>query len=61
MKEELLKVAIQQLPGVLALLRAHIGSDDTSTDEDWIVALNEAVNASVAKDDRWLAAHPPKP
>jgi hypothetical protein len=58
----LILLVLQQLPQLIALVRdewkkAHPGAEAV-TDADVIAALQLAVNASVAMDDKWLRDHP---
>lgn len=56
-------VAVTVLPEILALVRSrHAAADPgapTPTDADVLRGLETAVKDSIAKDDEWLAAHPP--
>lgn len=58
----LVNVAISQLPSILSFVRelhakAQPG-DPPPTNDEVLAALAEAVASSIARDDRWLAAHP---
>jgi len=57
----LINIAIAQLPAIFAFIRdahreAH-PNDPPVTDADVILALNQAVESSVRKDDLWLQIH----
>lgn len=58
----LVNVAIQELPAVIDWLRSAFKKADPSapdvTDAEVIAAYENAFASSVAKDERWLAAHP---
>jgi hypothetical protein len=60
--QPLVGVAIQILPDIIAMLRTKAATADPSApavdDATALAALMSAVASSVAKDDRWLAAHP---
>lgn len=59
----IVSVAIQELPSILALIRqrhADAHPDATLTDEQVLAGLASAIMSSLAKDDAWLAAHPPQ-
>lgn len=62
MKEQLLTLAIQEAPAIIAGLRAlfHQAHPDAPepTEAEVIAAFNAAFISSLAKDDLWLAAHP---
>lgn len=65
MLDKLIALAIQEAPDLIARLRAayvaaHPG-DHPPTDADIIEAYQGAFVSSLAKDDRWLAAHPETP
>jgi len=55
-------VAIQEVPSVIALLKAAFKQQNPDapqpTDADVIAAYNQAFAASILKDENWLAAHP---
>lgn len=55
-------VAVQLVPEIIALVKAFHSAKDPNapnpTDTQVLEALAEAVSSSIAKDDRWLAAHP---
>jgi uncharacterized protein (DUF362 family) len=57
--------AIGALPGILALIRANHTSQNPDapalTDDQVLEALAQAVASSIAKDEAWLAANPPRP
>lgn len=59
----LLQLAIEETPTVIEALRALFvrNNPDASvpTDQEIIDAYQAAFVSSVAKDDQWLAAHPP--
>jgi hypothetical protein len=59
---ELVTIAIQQLPNIIDLIKS-LRTDKTApiTDDDVIVALQQALTSSLAKDDQWLAQHPDPP
>jgi len=63
--EQIATLIANQLPGLIAFLRERLRRDDpdapSPTDAEILAALHTAVSASVAKDDAWLAAHPPTP
>lgn len=58
----LLKIAIDEGPAVIGLLklafgRAHPGQPEP-TSEEVIAAYESAFASSIARDEAWLAAHP---
>jgi hypothetical protein len=59
----IVNTAIGALPGIIALIKsAHSTNNPDApvlTDEQVLDALNQAVASSVAKDEQWLAQHPP--
>ena len=64
MGDQLVAVAIQELPNIIALIKDLFSKQDASstvTDADVIAALQQAISSSLAKDDQWLAAHPDTP
>lgn len=60
-----LNTAINNLPGIIALIKGDHASRNPDapalTDEQVISALKSAIASSLAKDEQWLAAHPPVP
>ena len=59
----LLALAIQELPNIISLIKswhqsANPGAPEP-TDDEVIAALHAAVQSSIAKDDLWIAQHPP--
>ena len=60
----LINTAIANLPAIFAWIRsAHAQAAPGApppTDAEVIAALQAAVASSIAKDDAWLAAHPPE-
>jgi hypothetical protein len=58
----LLKIAIQEAPAVIAMLRGLFQQKNPSapvpTDAEVFAAFEKAFNSSLAKDNAWLAAHP---
>jgi hypothetical protein len=60
--EQLVNVAIAQLPSAIALIKAAFVKAHPDlpmpTDAEVIAAELQAYISSVAKDDKWLAAHP---
>jgi len=58
----IINTAITVLPSIIALIRgsAPAGAPQL-TDEEMLAALQRAIDSSLAKDDAWLAAHPPTP
>lgn len=62
MNPELVNLAIQEVPGVIALLKSVFAKTNpdapTPTNEDVIAAYQSALASSLAKDAAWLAAHP---
>lgn len=61
----LLSLAIQQVPDIIALLRAAFVTQNPNlpepTDAELIAAYQSAFVSSLARDDQWLAAHPEPP
>lgn len=59
----LLGLIIKEVPGILDMIKARRAQVDPSlpalTDAEAIALLREAIDSSVARDDRWLAAHQP--
>lgn len=59
----LVALAIQQAPAVIDLVRGlfakHNPSAPVPTDAEVIQAYQAAFVSSLAKDEAWLAAHPP--
>lgn len=57
----LLAIAFQELPAVIAALKAHQAQADPSlpplTDAEAIAIVRQVLDSSEAKDDLWLAAH----
>lgn len=62
MREQLLALAIQQAPTVIAGLRELFQRDNPSapvpTEAEVMAAFNAAFISSLARDTEWLAAHP---
>ena len=58
----LMQVAIDELPGILAFLKAAFRkrhpSEPEPSNEEVIAAYRLALASSLAKDEQWLAAHP---
>ncbi len=58
----LVTIAIQELPGVIALLKGLFASsnpnDPQPTDAEVIAAYQAACESSLAKDADWLKQHP---
>lgn len=65
MREQLILLAIQQAPAVIAglkeLLRARQPGAPVPTDAEVIAAFNQAFISSLVVDDAWLTAHPANP
>lgn len=63
MNQQLINLAIQEVPGVIALLRGalkkSVPSAPEPTEAEVMAAFNAAFFSSLAKDDQWLASHPP--
>ncbi len=57
----LLAVVIQEMPSIIEQIKAAFvkAQPPAPTDADVIEAFNAAYQASLAKDEAWLAAHPP--
>jgi plasmid stability protein len=59
---ELLALALRQLPDVIEAIKAHRAQADPTlpplTDAEAIDILRQALDSTEAKDDLWLAAHP---
>ncbi len=62
--DALIALAIQETPAIIDLLKhAFIKANPDApmpTSEDVIASYQAAFESSIAKDDRWLAAHPEK-
>lgn len=62
MNEQLVGLAIQELPVVIDGLRSLFTKNNPDvpppTSEEVIAAFDSAVQSSLAKDAAWLAAHP---
>lgn len=60
----IVNTAIGALPGIIGLIRADHAAKNPGapplTDEQVLEGLSSAVASSVAKDEQWLAQHPPK-
>jgi hypothetical protein len=58
----LIGLAIQEAPAVIDRIKELFHRDNPDapqpTSEDVIAAYQSAFDSSLAKDDRWLAAHP---
>jgi len=61
--DTLIGLAIQELPAILSSLKGLFTRQNPTapepTDEEAIAGLQSACASSLAKDDQWLAAHPP--
>jgi hypothetical protein len=61
-QEQLVNVAIAELPSAIALIKAAFVKSHPDapvpTDAEVIAAELQAYISSVEKDDRWIAAHP---
>ena len=61
----LILLAIQHLPDIISRLKEVFGHQNPGapvpSDEEVIAAYQAAFAASLAKDEAWLAAHPPAP
>jgi len=62
MSDQLIALAIQETPALIAALKsafvsANPGAPEPTSDEV-IAAYEAAFVSSIAKDERWLAAHP---
>ncbi len=59
---ELLILAMKELPGVVDLIKARHAEANPAlpplTDAEVIAALRSAIDSSEAKDDLWLSVHP---
>lgn len=59
----LVPLIIQELPGTLQAIKDLFGKQNpdspSPTDEEIMAAFEQAFASSRAKDDAWLAAHPP--
>ena len=57
-----INIAIEELPSVIEYLKSLFAKRDPSlpalTDEQVVALFNSAYLASLATDDKWLAAHP---
>jgi hypothetical protein len=62
LNEQLIALAIQSAPNIIAGLKALFRKEHPDapepTDAEVIEAYNQAFESSVSKDDRWLAVHP---
>lgn len=62
MDQALVAIAIQEAPAVIALLKAAFVKQNPGqpepSEESVIAAYEAAFQSSIAKDERWLAAHP---
>jgi hypothetical protein len=62
MDRRIIQYALDFLPELIGYLRDLFMRDNPDapepTDEDIIIAFNNAFAASLAKDEAWLAAHP---
>lgn len=59
----IVNTAIANLPGIIALIRTNHRQPPGApplTDEEVTKALLLACDSSLAKDEAWLAAHPPE-
>jgi hypothetical protein len=60
--EQLINVIIGEIPNAIALIRELFVKKNPDapvpTDEEVAAAYQEALTSSLARDDRWLAAHP---
>lgn len=59
---DLLILAMKELPGVIDLIKARHAETNPDalplTDAEVIAALKSAIDSSEAKDDLWLSVHP---
>lgn len=64
-KEQMVGLAISELPGIVALLRERFSKANPDapppTSEEVVAGLDAACISSLAKDAAWLAAHPQEP
>ncbi len=64
MTEALLALAIQETPALIARIKEVFGKQNPGvpppTDAEVIAAYEAAFASSLAKDDAWLKAHPPR-
>lgn len=62
MNENLIALAIQETPAVIAAFKSAFKKQNPKavppTDAEVATAYVNAFTSSLAKDDRWLAAHP---
>lgn len=62
MNQQLIALAIQEVPGVIALLRGALKKTvpgaPVPTEAEVMAAFNAAFFSSLARDDQWIAAHP---
>ena len=58
MKEQLIALAAQALPGIIATLKAEFMKANADLPEPTDDDVMQALAASATKDAAWLAAHP---